>query len=115
MITGNKLCFGYGDIAVEFDSLFRQISFQQFKPPAEPGDYVKEGVEFLGDRIKINMLPKEYEELYKYLKAVKQKEITSFEFKGYIFDFSNYNEKSISVVCDNAERAMKWYYMSLAA
>ena len=40
MINGNRLKFGYGDIAVGSDGLTQRMSFKQFKPPGKCGDKV---------------------------------------------------------------------------
>ena len=51
MMNGNRLKFGYGDIAVGSDGLTQKISFQQFKPPAECGGNIPEDVEYIGEEI----------------------------------------------------------------
>ena len=47
MINGNRLKFGYGDIAVSSDGLTQRMSFQQFKPPAKCGDQISDDVEYI--------------------------------------------------------------------
>ena len=55
MINGNRLKFGYGDIAVGSDGLTQRISFQQFKPPAKCGGNVPEDVEYIGEEVVLQM------------------------------------------------------------
>lgn len=115
MIEGNRLKFGYGDIAVGANGLTQTISFRQFKPPAECGDQVSEEVEYIGNEIVLEFSYESYCEFNKYLKQISNKEITEFLFKGYIFDFTNYNEKSIDVCKKHLGIAISWYLMCIAA
>lgn len=115
MINNNILKFGYGDIAVGVDELQQCMKFQQFKPPTECGKRVYADVEWIGDEIKIYLNWEEYLEFNKLLEGVRCKNISVFDFKDYIFDFTNYNEKSIQTCKKFAELSMKWYILCLAA
>lgn len=115
MINGNILKFGYGDIAVGSDGLTQRISFQQFKPPAECGGNVPEDVEYIGEEIVLQISYDEYHEFNKQLKSVLSKEISTFGFKGYIFDFTNYNEESIKACKQRSKSAMYSYFLCMAA
>ena len=115
MIYGNVLKFGYGDIAVSSDGLTQRISFQQFKPPAECGCNVPEDVKFIGNEIILEFSYEDYCEFSKYLEQVSDKEITDFIFKGYIFDFANFNKESINVCKKHLNNAMQYYFMCMAA
>ena len=115
MINGNRLKFGYGDICVRSDGLTQRISFQQFKPPAECGGNVPEDVEYIGDKIILEFSYEDYCEFSNYLKQVSDKEITDFIFKGYIFDFANFNEESIKACKKHLNSAMRYYFMCMAA
>lgn len=115
MIDGNILKFGHGDIAVGY-RVTGILTFQQFKPPEECGSYVSDNVEYTSEQIIINFTCyEEYLELSNKLKDVKSKNISTFEFKDYIFDFTNYNEKSVEVCERYLKRAMSWYLMCCAA
>lgn len=114
MIDNNILKFGYGDIAVG-SSPAQLIRFQQFKPPEECGNYVSNNVEFIGKEIIISLTYEDYRNLKDKLKEVKSRNISLFEFKGYIFNFTNYNEKSVEVCEKHMEDAMKWYFICYAA
>lgn len=114
MIVGNILKFGYGDISVGSDGFFQIISFQQFKPPVECGSKVcNKDVEFIGDKIVLDISYEDYCELKKRL-SLMSKEVNAFDFKGYIFDFSNYNAASVNVVTRHLEKCMQFYFLCLA-
>ena len=115
MIYGNVLKFGYGDICVGSDGLTQRMSFQQFKPPAKCGDQVLDDVEYIGDEIILKFSYEDYCEFSKYLEQVSDKEITDFSFKGYIFDFTNYNEESVKVCKKHLESVMYSYFLCMAA
>ena len=102
MINGNILYFGYGDIAVRTQFLFNEIQFQQFKPPQEIGTYVEyDKVEWIGECVKFELNEEECVWWVKKLQKVLDRDTNAFEFKGYVFDFSNYNRKSVDVVVKN--------------
>ena len=116
MIDGNVIKFGYGDVAVGGLRLEQQMRFQQFKPPAKIGDHVyPDKVEWVGEVIRLDISYEEYRLFKDSLQEVRDKHIETFEFKGYIFDFTNYNEESIDVCNRKANEAMYCYFMCLAA
>ena len=115
MINGNRLKFGYGDIAVGSDGLTQRMSFQQFKPPAKCGDKVLDDVEYIGDEIILEFSYEDYCGFSKKLEQVSDKEMTDFTFKGYIFDFANFNKESINVCKKHLNDAMQYYFMCMAA
>ena len=115
MIDGNILKFGYGDIVVGSNGLTQRISFQQSKPPAKCGDKVSEEVEYIGEEIVLRISYEEYREFNEQLKSVLSKEISTFDFKGYVFDFTNYNEESVKVCKKHSESAMYSYFLCMAA
>ena len=49
------------------------------------------------------------------LEQVSDKEITDFIFKGYVFDFANFNKESINVCKKHLNDAMQYYFMCMAA
>ena len=115
MINGNQIKFGYGDIAVCAYEMIQEIGFQQFEPQQECGSSVNtNAVRFIGETIYIKLCYNSYQEFMKLLAAVESKEITSFEFEGYVFDFTNYNEKSIEVCKRNARLAISLNILALA-
>ena len=115
MIDGKRFRFGYGDIAVGGNPFARQIFFQQLKPPAECGDKLNsDEVEWIGEQIFIEIGYEDYQELGKLLGSVKSREISEFAFKGYVFDFTNYNEKCVEVCRQKLSEAMKLYLLALA-
>ena len=114
MINGNRLKFGYGDICVKSDALTQKMSFQQFKPPAKCGDMISGDVEYIGNEIVFEISYEDYCEFGKYLEQVSNKETVEFYFKGYMFDFTNFNEESINVCKKHLNSAMRWYFMCMA-
>ena len=65
MINGNRLKFGYGDIAVGSDGLTQRMSFRQSKPPAKCGDQVLDDIEYIGDEIILKFSYEDYCEFSK--------------------------------------------------
>jgi len=103
MIDGYTIKFGYGDVGV--GALFTDIgiTIQQIKPPLECGETCYPGkVEFIGDRIDIIIYNKsDNQSISKFislLDRVTEREIDTFFFNGYIFDFTNFNIKSIDTI-----------------
>ena len=72
-------------------------------------------LQLMWECIKLPVNCDEYDELSNWLYEVENHIIDSFEFKGYIFDFSNYNKESIRVCKKYAYRAISGYLLSLAA
>lgn len=101
MINENVLEFGYGDIAVGANPAFLLLTFQGIKPPHKCGARLNKCIEhigYTGHPITISFeSEKECLEFKELLTRVENKEIELFEFKSFIFDFSNYNEESIKV------------------
>lgn len=115
MIDGKRFKFGYGDISVGGDPDARKIFFQQFKPPAKCGDNVNpDGVEWIGEQIFIKIDYEDYVKLNQLLDDVKAREISEFTFKNYVFDFTNYNEKSVEVCKQKSRQAINLYLLALA-
>lgn len=114
MINGKRLKFGYGDISVGAIPTRREIFFQQFKPPATCGDNVSPDVEWIGEQIFIEIDYEDYKKLGKLLDKVETRKISKFTFKKYIFDFTNYNEKSVEVCRQKSNEAMRFYILAMA-
>lgn len=112
----NIIKFGYGDICVGADACGRAMIFQRFKSPINCGDTVNlESVELIGKEIVIKINAKDYREFNELLLKVETKKLDKFVFKDYIFDFTNYNEKSIEVCKEKSNEAMRLYLLALAA
>lgn len=116
MIEGNVLKFGYGDIAVGASPLKQVITFQQFKPPANCGEIIDtENVEFTSDVLEMHLRDlKECIRFVAMLDWVKSGKGHTFGFNNLMFDFANYNEKSIKVCMVRAYDAMEEYLMCIA-
>ena len=114
MITENIIKFGSGDIGVGLGCQI--ITFQQIKPPKQCGErFAFEDVEFVSHKISIEISDIcEYAYLHSLLQQINDKEINSFEFKGYIFDFTEFNEQSVNVVKSKLDACMRLYMLALA-
>lgn len=119
MIDGKVLKFGYGDIAVQQGNTF--MRFVSFKPPVEIGTHFRElfrngDIEPVGEPITIKFDGLgEFTELKDKLEGVRLENAPKvFEFKGYTFDFSHYNVKSVEVV-DSVRYATYMEYVRLSA
>ena len=115
MINGNRLEFGYGDIAVGSYPLTQELTFTGFRPPATPGEsLVDKDLELLTETIKIHIDHYLYGELKEKLQGILDRRYVIFGFEGYTFDFSNYNEESVKVCICNLDNAMLNYIFLLA-
>lgn len=121
MIKDNKIIFGYGTVVVS--SRWNQMIFQEIKPPLEVGscadEPIKNGeVEFVGERkdILFNYDEiKEFQNLLQYrVNCNYPNKERFFEYKGLVFDFTNWNIKSYEVVLLHVER-IKSYLIGLMA
>lgn len=96
MIIGKTFKFGHGDIAVK--SMLNFLELQAFRPPQELGTYViPDRVEYLSEKfiIRFDSLD-ETSKLRQLLASAKENPV--FDYAGYVFDFTNYDERSVNVV-----------------
>ena len=115
MIERKVLKFGYGDIVVGGHPVTQEISFQQIKSCAKCGEYPKlDDTELVGECIRIKIEYKDYLKLKEKLASVKSRKISKFKFKGYTFDFTNYNKESVNVCIQASGRAINLYQLALA-
>ena len=119
MINGKILKFGHGDIAIEQSCA--SIKFTPFKPPVEIGTCCRElfhngDIEPIGETITVKFDNfSDFAELKDKLEGVRPVNASKvFEFKGYTFDFSNYNVKSVEVF-DSIRYAVYMEYLKLSA
>ena len=113
MIDGKILKFGYGDIAV--GCINANMTFTPFKPPVEVGThcydlFINGDITPIGEKVAIRFDSfNDFAELKDKLEGVRTATQKVFEFKGYTFDFSNYNVKSVEVVDDARYHAYMAY------
>ena len=119
MIDGKVLKFGYGDISVRACGF--AMTFTPFNPPVDVGTnargpFASKAVQPIGETISIKFKDfKDFAELTQNLRmACFDEAFRVFKFKGYTFDFSNYNEKSVGVV-DSVLCCVYQTFMSCAA
>lgn len=114
MIDGSRIRFGYGDVAVG-STLFCGLKMQQFIPPQEIGTNVHgEAVEWVGPIIVIGSQYEDLAVILDKLTLVEMGKIREFHSCGYIFDFNNYNQRSVDVVRKHAKRALEFAIMPFA-
>jgi hypothetical protein len=109
MIKNNVIYFGYGDIAVSSTG-HGYLILQWFEPPIEIGSALKgKKVNWLSDKIRLNIIYKDLEEFNKINENNNQIIID-----GYTLDFSNYNNISIKVVRKHIQNALFLFQLALA-
>ena len=109
--TYNTIKFGYGTVAVSANYI--ALTFQNIRPPQEVGTHlidVKDFVEFYGQIYQIMLKFEDCSLLREKLNEIEQNGGGSFDFKGWTFDFTNYNKNSITVIT-NAIRTIEHNYL----
>lgn len=99
MIVENKIKFGYGSVAVGADRTMRILTLEYIEPPAPVGSQLKN--DDYKNRTKLGKVrfcfKEDMRELRTELKSVSA-ENPFIEFRGYIFDFSNFNPDSVKTL-----------------
>ena len=116
--SNSTFYFGYGDIAVR-GNLY-ELQFQNIKPPQEVGTDLLQGykdgsIEFEDHIYALPMSWKDISTLTSYLDLIAEDEGGEFEFKGWIFNFNNYNINSINAIKKAIELIRLYYLRSIAA
>lgn len=103
MIEENTIKFGYGDIVVTSDVLCGTITFNYVKPAYEVGDKVN--MTTSKDMVVVSKITLIEDKPFEFSKLIKNVTVenTLVQYKGYVFDFSRYNEKSVEIVRRHAE------------
>lgn len=105
MIKGNVIKFGYGDVVVGGCNL-GYIEITNIKPPLECGQTITKDIY---KDLEIGLSVRIYEEntwdIYKLMRTVNENN-RIVAYKGYVLDFSNYNEESVRVVKDASYRTV---------
>ena len=107
MIDGNIIKFGYGDILV--GSILNCITIVGIDKAFEPGmTFSEDNVKFITDTLHItfNTIIQITSFRYSLLKLEKS-ENKIFEYGGWIFDFTNYNQKSVDVVLSHLDNVFE--------
>ena len=117
MIIGKHLRFGYGDISIGCNKASCSVEFYQIKDAKlECGDIVySDEVTQVEPPVVLSFQDSEdYLHFQALLTRVCAGDLKWFKFHGLIFDFSNYNDKSVSVCQTKAMHAMYPYLIALA-
>lgn len=105
MIKDKTIIFGCGTVAV--GSALRYITFQELRPPEICGTPLERcKANLVGKEISIPINYHDYVEYTMKLHKVNTNQGGTFEFKGYVFDFTNYNSISVDVCKMHAEVAL---------
>lgn len=115
MIKGNRIEFGYGDVLVGFHAFGFRV--ENVKPPLEVGQKVTPS-EFKNYDISNQIIIplnglEDLNELCGLIKSVTENN-RIVEFNSYVFDFSNYNKKSVEVVLNVLNKPHPMWLMTLA-
>ena len=93
------LYFGYGDIGVGCDCF--NLTFREFEPPIEVGTWFDDEskCKWLSEKFSIPITRyEEAKQLIELLNSMDGKGKVQFDFKGWRFNFSNWNPKSVEVI-----------------
>ena len=95
MIKGNRIIAGYGTLIVQGHANTNRLIVKYIQPPKEIGYHVPDGFETL-EVATILIDCESYFELKHLLEEVSVEEPV-FNFGHWVFDFSQFNEKSVDV------------------
>lgn len=95
MIIDNRIIAGYGTLAVGGYSNTNMLTIRHIQPPKEIGTDIVDEFEEL-QTISVLIDCKSYFELKRALEEVSAEQ-PIFNFGGWIFDFGQFNEKSVEV------------------
>lgn len=117
------LRFGYGDISVSVDTINKTLIFRQVNPEnknigdtvdLDESDYTDSREIVILDNISIQEKIADFLVLRAELAHVNEK-YNRFSLNGVLFDFENYNEKSVKVVADALKAVLNDLQVVLAA
>lgn len=108
MIKGDRIEFGYGTTVSDFEVITvageltkADLVINQIEPSAgEPGIIVNINDIKIINSVYIPVTLEDVDILISHLSNVKISGDKEFVYKGYIFDFSNYNPESVNAVLD---------------
>ncbi|KON87383.1 hypothetical protein AF332_11470 [Sporosarcina globispora] len=114
MLEGNTIKFGHGTVLVYSSQLTRKVILEFIQPPKPVGKLIKEDIE---DVVVLDSITFDYgkdmKPFYEELQQVSENN-TILEFRGYVFDFSNYNPASVEVLMGGFKRAITGNTLTLA-
>lgn len=114
MIDNKVIEFGYGTILVGANKMMRRLILKYIQPPKSIGQLTDEDVE---DIVILEEITFDYQDDMKdFLEALGEisRDNPIEEFRGYTFDFSNYNEKSVEIVKEGVRNAINGWQLVLA-
>lgn len=114
MIIEKTIKFGYGTVLIGSCSLSKLMTFQHIQPPKPIGDL--KDVD-LSDVIVLEEVEFEYQSDMRTLRTELDslpEENLFLEFRGYILDFSNYNEESVNMLRRSLNQVINGWQLGLA-
>lgn len=112
MINNKTIHFGYGTIWIT--TAINQICFSHIKEQYECGDAVNPDNTSVIQTIRFTFTYEEFIKFEELIRKVLDKEILSFEFKNYIFDFSKWNVGSVYSCLQSIDCIRQMYLVPLA-
>ena len=114
MIIDNRIFFGHGTILVGSHTIPAGITFTATSIPHPVGKLIESNDNQRGETISFELDHTRNAELTQKLQQVENREIDSFFFCGYTFDFTCYNSESIRVIHKHRRTAMSRYIQAMA-
>ncbi|WP_088363163.1 hypothetical protein [Bacillus cereus] len=115
MIENTVLKFGYGTMSIGADSFTSTLQIFHIQPPGTIGEYINNKDVQIIDSIFFR-----YDSSSGDMKAFIQElqnttpEKPFVQFRGYTFDFTNFNPRSIEVLIEYTQVAIKGWQLCLA-
>ncbi len=114
-IEKKTIYFGYGDVQTGSGASL-MLTFTGFKPPMEVGtEIIDQVIEYITEPIKLKFTS--IEELMGFKKLVDEidgETNTYFQYRDYVFDFSNYNPKSIEIILKHIKNLQSHFIYLMA-
>ncbi|MED2737200.1 hypothetical protein [Bacillus toyonensis] len=115
MIENKVLKFGYGTMSIGGDSFTRTLKIFYIKPPGIVGEPINNKDVQIIDSIyfQYDVLSGDMKSFLKELHCVTP-ENPFVQFRGYTFDFTNFNSKSIEVLIEYTQEVIRGWQNCLA-
>lgn len=111
MIEGKVIKFGFGTIVISGDDFTKVLTLSYIEPPKEVGGLIRESILPIEEvKFKYN---KDMEKFYEDLKMVDE-ENCKIEFRGFTFDFTEYNTKSVNALMVRVKKVIVGFQLGLA-
>lgn len=116
MIIDKTIKFGYGTTLISSNGTTRRITMMYIEPPIPISGHNLENKD-LKDTVIIEEIHFSYEsDMDKFIKELGSVSENNpiLTFRGYTFDFSNYNEKSVNALINGLKVVIRGWQLGLA-